>query len=310
MKKTTKLLFLMIAGALACACVKSEVDKQSISFSPVASKATKAIIDGTTYPTSESFVVSAYYGGTAAYFEDLTASYNSSLDLWETSTPEYWPLGGSLTFQAYSPASAGLTIDASGVSIDGYTVQTAGQMTTDLCYASYTVADCTVHDPVPLVFSHALSQVVFKVKAAAYYSNVTFSLDALSLGGLFSVGNFSEGAWSDHSSEHDYSISSTPTTLTYTDEEPDVTEIAAYLFLPQTIGDDVTLNVTYSITQNVSGTDYTVNNPPVSIALKNSVSQLESGKKYIFTINIGLDLINFTASTVAWEEKEGGVVVE
>ena len=308
-----RLILIIIASALTCACVKSEMDGNAISFEPVSSKPTKAIITGTEYPTSESFVVSAYHNGTDAYFTDLTASYQSSISLWETSTPEYWPLAGSLTFQAYSPASAGLTIDASGVSVDGYTVQTTEQMTTDLCYGSATVADCSAHpDAVPLVFSHALSQVVFRVKAAEYYSNVTLSLNSLSLGGVYSVGNFSAGTWSDHSSKHDYTISSSPLTLTYSGEEPDVTEISAYLFLPQTLAADAVMNIGYSITQTVSGTDYSVENPPKAYALKTTtVTEWEAGKKYIYTINVGLNnLITFTASAKAWNEQDGGFVVE
>ena len=87
-----RLIYIVIAGALACACAKSEMEVNSISFEPVSSKPTKAIISGTEYPTTESFVVSAYHNGTAAYFEGLTASYQSAISLWETSTPEYWPL--------------------------------------------------------------------------------------------------------------------------------------------------------------------------------------------------------------------------
>ena len=303
----------MIAAALACACAKSEMEGNSISFEPVSSKPTKAIISGTEYPTTESFVVSAYHNGTAAYFEGLTASYQSAISLWETSTPEYWPLAGSLTFNAYSPASvSGLTIDASGVSATGYTVRTTEQMTTDLCYGSATVADCSAHpDAVPLVFSHALSQVVFRVKAAGYYPNIALKLNSLSLGNIYSVGDFSIDTWSNLSSKQDYTISDTPITTTYTGEEPDVTVISAYLFLPQTIAVDATLNVGYSITQTVSGTDYTVDNPPVMLNLANSISEWESGKKYIFTINIGLDnLINFTVTAADWNEKNAAVVVE
>ena len=93
--------------------------------------------------------------------------------------------------------------------------------------------------------------------------------------------------------------------------DPNVIDVCAYLYLPQTISADARLNVGYTISQTVSGTPFTVENPPVSIPLRNTVTEWQPGKKYIYTINIGLDnLITFTASTVAWEEKSGGVVVE
>ena len=321
MMRRRDILYIYIIGALLLsACSKSEADRpdNTISFAPVAAKPTKTIISGTTYPTSESFVVSAFHNGTAAYFEDLTATYSNSNSLWATTEAQYWPLGGSLDFIAYSPASAGLTIDATdGVTATDYTVQNTTQMTTDLCYASATVADCSNHPAaVPLTFSHALSQIVFRVKAAAYYTTntttVALSMTSLSLSGIYSVGDFAAGAWSNQNTAYTYTLSNSATSLTYDgNNDPNVIDVCAYLYLPQTISADARLNVGYTITQTVSGTPYTVENPPVSIPLRNTVTEWQPGKKYIYTINIGLDnLITFTASTVAWEEKSGGVVVE
>ena len=320
MRRRDSIYIYIIGALLLSACSKSEADRPDnvISFAPVAAKPTKAIISGTTYPTSESFVVSAFHNGTAAYFEDLTATYSNANSLWATTEAQYWPLGGSLDFIAYSPASAGLNIDATdGVTATDYTVQTTAQMTTDLCYASATVADCSNHpDAVPLTFSHALSQIVFRVKAAGYYttasSTVTLSMTSLSLSGIYSVGDFAAGAWSNQDSAYTYTLSNSATSLTYDgNNDPNVIDVCAYLYLPQTISADARLNVGYTITQTVSGTPYTVENPPVSIPLRNTVTEWQPGKKYIYTINIGLDnLITFTASTVAWEEKSGGVVVE
>lgn len=303
----------MIASALTCACVKSEMDGNAISFEPVSSKPTKAIITGTEYPTSESFVVSAYHNGTDAYFTDLTASYQSSISLWETSTPEYWPLAGSLTFQAYSPASAGLTIDASGVSVDGYTVQTAERMTTDICYGSATVADCSAHpDAVPLNFSHALAQVVFRVKAAEYYTNATISMTSLSMGGIYSVGDFASEAWTNQNTEYTYPLSSTSTELTYdSSDDPETIDVCSYLFIPQELGSNAAITVGYSITQTVSGNDYVFDNSPVSVPLGGTVTQWEPGKKYIYTLNIGLNnLITVSASAVGWSDQSYEIIVE
>lgn len=321
MRLSTRILCLM-GLALVSACSKSEVDKPvgSISFAPVAAKATKAIIAGTTYPEGETFVVSAYHEGTDAYFEDLTASYSltqNGTKLWSTSDVQYWPLAGSLDFYAYSPASAGLTITSGGVSAEDYTITTAAQMTTDLCYASASVADCANHpDSVPLTFSHALSQVVFRVKAADYYSTatstVTLSMTSLALKGIYSVGDLNQGTWENLGSEHNYTLSGTPTALTYNgSNQPETVDVCAYLFLPQELGPNAAISVGYSIVQRVSGTDYTLENTPVTIPLGSSLTQWEPGKKYIYTLNIGMNnVITFTASTVGWQDDGDNIIVE
>ena len=323
-ERLVKYVIAAVAVLAASACTKMELqqERQAISFAPVAAKPTKAIIEGTTYPTSESFAVSAYHNGTATYFEDI-AGYNSTLALWETASSQYWPLGGSLTFNAYSPASAeasasenadDLSIDANGVTATNYTIQTPKQMEMDFCYATATVANCASHpDAVSLVFNHALSQVVFRVKAADYYSSsISLSLLSLSLSGVNNVGDFAYGTWSNLKTPDPYTIKFTdennpPTVLTYDSmaNTPETIELGSYLFLPQTLA-SARLNVGYRIAQTMGYLE----NPPVSIPLGATIAAWEPGKKYIYTLNIGMDTINFTATAANWNEQSGGVVVE
>lgn len=315
-ERLVKYVIAAVAVLAASACTKTELreERRAISYAPVAAKPTKAIIEGTTYPTTESFAVSAYLNGTATYFEDI-AGYNSTLALWETASSQYWPLGGSLTFNAYSPASAeGLSIDATGVTATDYTIQNSTQMTTDICYASATVADCSNHPAsVPLVFSHALSQVVFRVKAAEYYSsNVALSLLSLSLSGVNSIGDFANGTWSNQETPYPYTIKSnsdSPTVLTYDSvaNTPETIVLGSYLFLPQTLPATARLNVGYRIAQTMGYLD----NPPVSIPLGSTIAAWEPGKKYIYTLNIGMnDVITFTVSTVGWQDANDNIIVE
>lgn len=309
-----------MGAALGAACTKSTIDlnDRSIAFAPVASKTTKAIIEGASYPTSESFKVNAYLDGTDAYFLNQTARYSPSYELWETDESQYWPLDGSLSFHAYSPASvSGVSLSADGFSATGYTIQTNAQMTTDLCYASATVADCSNHpESVPLQFTHALAQVVFRVKAAGYYSTaqnaVALSLTSLSLNGIYSVGDFAGGAWENLESEHTYTLSNSTTQLTYDQSNnPETTVVCSYLFLPQEFDSNAALTVGYSVTQTVSGTDDTLVNPPVSIPLSGTISRWEPGKKYIYTLNIGINnVITFTASAVGWQDESQNIIVE
>ena len=310
-----------VAVFAASSCVKIDQDpivQEAISFAPVAAKSTKAIISGNEYPTTESFKVSAFFEGTQTYFENLTASYSNPY--WVTSTSEYWPLEGTLTFYSFSPASAsGVSIDSTnGVTATGYTIQTSEQMTTDLCYASTIAIDCVAHpNQVPLQFSHALSQVVFRVKAADYYTTasneVALALTSLSLNGINSVGNFANGTWSNQDSPRDYTISNTLTTLTYNNQTPVTTDVASYLFLPQELGANASLSVGYKIVQvaRPSGQSYTLTNPPITIHLGDTITQWEPGKKYIYTLNIGMNnLITFTATAVGWQDDDYNIIVE
>lgn len=326
MRKNLAYFSIIAAAALLTGCFKTEVTSSPISFNPVAAKATRAIIQGTTYPEGESFLVCSYHNGTTAYFSDLIASYTTTVNgtkLWETSSTEYWPLAGSLDFTAYSPANVNTTqaddiVDIThehGVVAAGYTIQNATQLTTDLCCATATVADCANHpEYVSLAFSHALSQVVFRVAAADYHDNTTLSLSSLSASGICSVGDLSDGAWSNQTSEHTYPITSTPTTLTYgAGNVPDTLTLCSYLFVPQTLGANAALNVGYSMTQTVNATPYTIDysESPVAIHLGGTIAQWQPGKKYIYTLIIGLNnLITFTATAAAWNETDAGVVVE
>ena len=320
MRNTLTYLLIAAAAIMASACAKTQADKpdNSIHFSPVAAKSTKAIISGTTYPIDESFSVNAYVDGTYTYFEDNVASYSSTSALWETSTSEYWPLSGSLDFVAYSPSSAqGITTSASGISAENYTITSGAQMTTDLCYASATVADCSNHpEYVSLTFSHALSQVVFRVKAASYYNTsgrtVSIYLNSLAMAGIYSVGDLSDGTWENQESENTYSLSATPTPLTYdANNLPETIDICSYLFIPQELGPNAELRVGYSVNQTVNSAPYNLENAPVSIPLGSNVTEWQPGKKYIYTISIGMDnLITFTASAVGWQDENDNIIVE
>ena len=90
MRKKYLYLYIASAALLACSCVKTDngLPDNSIVFSPVASKATRAIISGASYPTTESFVVSAFYNGSYSYFEDLAVSYSSAQSKWTGETDQ------------------------------------------------------------------------------------------------------------------------------------------------------------------------------------------------------------------------------
>ncbi len=282
-------------------CSKGDRAREAISFMPVTNQATKAIIDGSSYPTDEEFVVSAYYGGTAPYFQNLLATHSATENYWETATVEYWPLEGSLTFQAYSPADVsavsegGVSIASDGFTIADYTIQSATQMTTDLCFATVTVDDCSVHPAsVPLTFNHALSQIAVQVKAkdsGTSSDDFSLSLTSLTIGGVNSTGSYSDGEW-DVDTPFTYTLWNTPETL----PSDSFMNLDPCVFLPQVLG-EVTLTVSYQIN---NGNDQDSNT--VVLNLANSVTEWEAAKKYTISITIGFDdNVELTLSIEPWE---------
>lgn len=179
MKKT----FLALAAVAAlAACSKSNVEytpTDEISFAPVAKNMTKSMMTGTSFETTESFNVWAWYNqvgaGTTAtawnaetdkyYFEEGTFVYRDGTN-WGGATPYYWPKVGSLLFAGYYPVDAA---DYATYTFDGTTnqmvftnypqseVDTKG-FTEDLMYFNMTEVSYN-KGPVAVVFKHALSWV-------------------------------------------------------------------------------------------------------------------------------------------------------
>lgn len=184
----------LAALAALAACTKNEVtpqqsDPQQISFTPLNSKlSTKALIDGTTYSTTDpTFGSLAYYvpsgdwntkmpdTDTKLYIPTSEISYDGSH--WTTAKPYYWPKSGSLTFFAYSPYNyqeTGSTTTpisvAAGTGNDGIVItdyDVDAHQDTDLMVADVTKSkDKTENGTnggytgVPIVFQHKLAQIV------------------------------------------------------------------------------------------------------------------------------------------------------
>ena len=108
MKK--KLLGVAITATLIISCSKSDFEEEQrqtpIIFTPLIEQNTRTIISGTTYPTTESFNVTAYYkpsGGlynfanAGKYFDNMQISYVTTGCFWKsTGGNYYWPPQGAL----------------------------------------------------------------------------------------------------------------------------------------------------------------------------------------------------------------------
>ncbi len=183
MKKV--LFFGLAAGVALVACTKNEVkpvnvDKE-ITFHAVVNKAsTKAMIDGNTYGTGNTFGTVAYKvkGATSELYIPVSeVKYTAGTPAyWSTEAPYYWPKDGStLTFYSYSPfnyseAGTPTAIDVThtkdGLTFTDYSVK--NHQETDLMVADKK-ADQTSNTSnaggswatgVPTVFHHMLAQIV------------------------------------------------------------------------------------------------------------------------------------------------------
>lgn len=178
--------YLLIA-ATACvalaACTKNEVKPvgvdQQITFETAVNKAsTKAMIDGTTYDTGNTFGTVAYKesGNKEKYFGPEEVAYNTTGYYWSTATAYYWPVNDALTFMSFSPYKyqeaayshipVAVTESYNTIKFTDYNVE--DHQDTDLMVAEIkkgqkansTQAGGTWQKGVPTVFHHKLSQIV------------------------------------------------------------------------------------------------------------------------------------------------------
>ena len=175
-----KVLLTIAAVAALASCAKSEVEYTStgeITFTPVTKNITKSMITGTTFPTTESFNVWAWYNevsaGTTPEAWNKTSDklyvtegefVNRSNKSWGGKTPYYWPKVGSLLFAGYYPSTvadkAEYAFDATTNKMTftnitpGYVAETGHSE--DLMYFNMTPMSYNA-GPVPVVFCNNCS---------------------------------------------------------------------------------------------------------------------------------------------------------
>ena len=179
-----KNLIIALAACVAlAACTKNELKPvevdQQITFQAVVNKAsTKAMIDGNTYDTGNTFGTVAYRepaSGSSTGTEYIPLSEVKYTDYyWSTANAYYWPVQGSLSFMSYSPykyqetsgTEISVTHEYNKLTIANYNV--AAHQETDLMVADIqkgqkantTQDGGTWQKGVPTVFHHKLSQIV------------------------------------------------------------------------------------------------------------------------------------------------------
>ena len=340
-------LLAAMAGVALTGCVKTESevavksDSNRIVFdNPVVSSVTRALIDGTEYPTDVPFSVYAQYkndntGENLLYMDNVTTEYVTSTpgtnqESWVPEGNYYWPKQGDLSFAAYSPAAAQDAFtsvawtDAAGFTFTGFNAVTNNDATKlyDLMYSDYvarqTQANENDHDRyygIQLIFRHALSALVFNAKTEEDYGadavikitnievlNPVGSGDLSVTNGTGSRANWTPGA--DVASMAVTGVTGA-TQLTNT-EVPQGNEM---LMVPQTFDGDVKVKITYTMQMATSAAPVTHTYEVALNTLNESDGASstthdgwDASRRYTYNIIIGLDRIYFAPTVTDWED--------
>ena len=189
-----KVFVTLLAVASVIACSKSNVEFEEtseIGLKPVAYNMTKSMMTGTTFATSQSFNVWAFYkqlptgysieewmkdGAAQTTYIDEKKFVHNDASTWKGETSYYWPKVGSLLFAAYYPTAVADKVaynfdgTKNEMSITGYepgrvmaSDDTNPDYSEDLMYANMTSTSVSSNN-VALIFNHALSWITVKVQ--------------------------------------------------------------------------------------------------------------------------------------------------
>ncbi len=299
---------------------------------------------GTLYDTGESFVVSArFYEGLfsswkngSEYMINEKCSYNSGLKTWEPEMDYYWPKQGSLTFMAYSPADHTTWKPAINTEVSPEVLECNNVIISngnrDMLYSELekneTGNDNTgVNDyqGVDIKFHHALSSIKFKVCLVAALDNTTITLKAIQLKHVHQNGNFSWNldkdilpTWTNTNTNKEYVITPVGGSNQVLTETPTyVADAQPCIMMPQTLSHGGTVGnviavITYTIT-NYNADGEQIGTPIVQTS-EVDLSTLDygteqgvewlPGKRYIYTVNAGLNRITFAPVVEDWKDQE------
>lgn len=335
-------LLAAMAGVALTGCVKTESevavksDSNRIVFdNPVVSSVTRALIDGTEYPTDVPFSVYAQYknantGENLLYMENVTTQYVTSTpgtnqESWVPVGNYYWPKQGTLSFAAYSPTAASTVFntvswaDDSGFTFDNFNAATNQANSYDLMYSDYVAdqeqgdeADYTKYYGIQLTFRHALSALVFRAKAADEYDGAEIKvktievLEAYNQGDLTTNNADNTAGWSDFQNPTTMAVANIAgAALDHTDfaQQGDV-----LLMVPQAFDHNggVQVKITYTIDTESNATMTQTHTVDLSMLTENGTvtahADWKMGKRYIYDITIGLDRIYFAPTVTDWDD--------
>ena len=328
MNATNKILLRLLGTALTvvgCAgcVVDSSEQADEIEFAAVVYKSTKTIYNSSTFPTTDTFNVHAYFSNdnfvnTFKYIDDETVAYNTSDLVWRCNSSKkyYWPLSGKLKFFAYSPtnlaASANeFSVDSSdGLYIGEYNM-TDANTAVDVLYASATTTCPPTATTQPLQFVHALTELCFRARLADTYTNgtntVTVEINSIKLNRINSKATFVQNpmGWYDQNTLHDYSVCSGLSVEVGSTTTP-VDICSPVVMLPQSMNSAATMVVTYTVTQFAGASNEYSDMVTVTVPLSFT---WESNYKVTYDMKVTLSAIEVEPSDCTWSSTTSGDIV-
>ena len=340
-----KNLFFLAAAAVALAscsnddttAVNSSASQanqpKEISLFAVNQKATRAAVDGTTFPTTLDMMVTAYQveatGGSAAVYFDATpfkyqyagGSDSDAGTYWGGDPAKYWPLTPAyINFLAIANANAD---NATGVTwgtnkADQVTIVMSDNSTEqrDLMYArgdgEVTQSDNTLTFPekVDMQFKHAQAWIDFKVKANST-TETAITINSITLTGAKYNGKYTvthtayndktgqrvAGAWTDLGDPKNVEV---PGWTAAALSSSDFTTVGNGLMI---VPDDAAAGdfTSFTIAYTYDGKDYSYTYTPAT-------TNVEQAKHYIYEITFQLHEIYINPSVEDWEDQTATAV--
>ena len=339
-----KTVFIAALAIVAMAsCTKNEISQSTrtneIKFTtPVLARHTKSQeITTTTYPTTASFNVYAWYNSEAAFTASTASAYMENVKVdydatdfdasngsgaWVPSLKYYWPKQGVLSFDAYSPNGLSGTVTATaldGIKVVGHEVSTTLDNQQDFLYAkralnkqsSYSDGNDT-YDGVDIAFNHALAVVKFTAKTNANYSGTTFvKIKDIKIQAINNQGTFEQKesttspGWSAQTGSKEYvALTAANFDASLNLSTTPVDAGSTVIVLPQDfVASTQKLYIEYYLKTDATGAKPILQKAELdfynSTALADG-NKWEMGKRYTYNIVIGLDEIYFAPSVENW----------
>ncbi len=267
---------------------------------------------------------------------------------WVAVTGTYvWPKIDYLTFMAYSPAAADkdgtFTYSKNGLAITDYTVKDVGSQY-DLMFTDFAkdkksdaITTGTNYSGVQLTFKHALSSVLFSVGLAQDYSDLTITINSITLNSFKKKGDFAQNladgdvtsttsAWTvEDTPTASYTVNTKGVALTYNSGDTTPLDLSGanqngnyIILMPQDLSDSHTMSVEYTVTP-INGTAIT---ETVTIELNDyyyklggtgndiALTKFEMGYQYTFNIKVGVDRIYFAPNVTEWTDAVIDVTID
>ena len=217
-------------------------------------------VSGSSFDKASSFnLIADVYDGTKNYstiIKDEAVSYTNNM--WKTTSTHYWPgtANNTVNFYAYYPIdiSSSITHTAGSAPTLSYTVPNDVASQIDIMTATGTNVSGNTNSSTPLSFNHIFAAVQFSVGSAGMPNG---TITGIALNNILYKGTYSlNGTWTqDPTSKKSFSQTVSVSTNAGTAITSGTT---TFMMMPQTLGSDASITVTYSnggtLAQTIAGT--------------------------------------------------------